>query len=119
MHESLENYLETILLLSERLTNVRSIDIAKEMGYSKPSVSIAVKKMREEGYIAVDERGFITFTEQGLERAKNVLERHHVITEFLGKIGVPEDIAEEDACRVEHVISDTTFQKLKELVAKL
>ncbi len=119
MHESMENYLETILMLSERNQKVRSIDIAKEMGFSKPSVSIAVKKMREEKLIIVDDDGYITFTKQGLAVAKDVFERHKTLTEFFVKIGVPADTAEEDACRIEHDISDATFDKIKELMAKL
>ncbi|MBQ0004555.1 MAG: metal-dependent transcriptional regulator [Clostridiales bacterium] len=113
IQESGEMYLETILVLSERLEAVRSIDIAEEMGYSKPSVSRAVKLLKNDEYIHVDSLGGITLTDKGLEIARNILERHHILTECLVRLGVSEEIAAEDACRVEHYISEETFEALK------
>lgn len=113
IQESGEMYLETILVLSERLEAVRSIDIAEEMGYSKPSVSRAVKLLKNDEYIHVDSLGGITLTDKGLEIARNILERHHILTECLVRLGVSEETAAEDACRVEHYISEETFEALK------
>ncbi len=113
IQESGEMYLETILVLSKKLDTVRSIDVAEEMGYSKPSVSRAVKILKNDNLIEVDSLGAITLTERGLAVANSILERHHVLTECLKKIGVSPETAEEDACRVEHYISDETFAALK------
>ncbi|MGL5439549.1 MAG: metal-dependent transcriptional regulator [Filifactoraceae bacterium] len=113
MKESMENYLEAILMLKEEIGNVRSIDIVNKMGFSKPSISVAVKKMRENNYITVDSDGYIFFTEKGKSVAESVLERHRSITYMLVKLGVPEEIAKQDACRIEHDISEETFQALK------
>ncbi len=113
LHESGEMYLETIHMLSAKLNAVRAIDIVKEMGFSKPSVSRAMTNLREENYIIVDDRGFISLTDTGLEVALKICERHNVLTEYLTAIGVPEDIAAEDACKMEHVISDETFNAIK------
>jgi Mn-dependent DtxR family transcriptional regulator len=110
---SAEDYLETILLLSKKTGAVRSIDIAGETGYSKPSVSVAVKKLREGGLIEVDSDGFITLTETGLDAAKHVYERHSAIYDWLVAGGVSENTAAVDACRMEHVISDETFKVIK------
>lgn len=118
IQESAENYLETILMLSEKRPAVRSIDIAVEMDFTKPSVSVAMKKLRENGYILVDGDGFITLTESGKEIAERTYERHKFISEFLVKIGVDEETASNDACRIEHVISVQSFEKLKEFVKK-
>ncbi len=112
--ESAENYLETILILRERLGEVRSVDIAKEMGFSKPSVSIAMKHFRENGYVTVDGAGHIWLTEAGEEIAERIYERHRVLSRMLIAIGVSEDVARADACRIEHDISDETFQRIKE-----
>jgi len=113
IHESAENYLETILVLSQRNSNVRSIDIVNELNFSKPSVSIAMKHLREDGLIEMDATGFITLTEKGLPIAQMVYERHRTLTEFLKALGVPEEVASEDACRMEHVISGESFTALK------
>lgn len=113
IHESAENYLETILILSKRLGQVRSIDIATELGFSKPSVSVAMKNLRQNGYIIVNDNGHISLTEAGLSIANNVLERHQLLTNMLTALGVPSEIAAEDACRMEHVISEESFNALK------
>lgn len=111
--ESGENYLETILILQERLGEVRSVDIANELGFSKPSVSVAMKQFRENGYILVDANGHILLTELGMSVAKKVYERHEVLSRLLISIGVSHDVALEDACRIEHDISEETFERLK------
>lgn len=116
IQESAENYLETILILSERSTYVRSIDIANELNFTKPSVSVAMKKLRENGYINMDNDGYITLSETGLEIAERMYERHTLLSSFLIRLGVDEKTAVEDACRIEHVISPETFQKLKDHV---
>ena len=113
LHESAEMYLETIYMLTQRKTNVRSVDIAEHMSYSKPSVSRAVGLLKQGGYIAVDTDGFITLTPEGLEVAQKIFERHTVITQLLTRIGISEKTAAEDACKIEHVISDETFQAVK------
>ena len=113
--ESLEDYLETILLLQKRLGQVRSIDIANEMNFSKPSVSVAMKNLREKGYITVAENGYIILTEDGSRRANNVLERHTILSDWLMRIGVSEEVAKQDACRVEHDLSDESFEAIKGL----
>ncbi len=111
--ESKENYLETILVLENRTGAVRSVDIAAEMGFSKPSVSVAMKNLRAEGCIVVDNNGFIKLTDSGREIAERVYERHTVFLNWLTSIGVPEEIACEDACRMEHDISVETFEAIK------
>ena len=111
--ESAENYLETILILQKRNGTVRSIDIASELDYTKPSVSIAMKHLRENGYIEMDASGYITLLDTGLAIAQKMYERHTVITEFLKSIGVSSEIAAEDACRIEHVISEESFDAIK------
>ncbi len=118
IQESAENYLETILVLTESKGKVRAIDIANELGFSKPSVSVAMKQFRENGYIKVDEEGYITLTNQGEKIAKDTYNRHLVLINFLTNIGVSEDTATKDACRIEHVISEETFKKLKEYLKK-
>lgn len=112
MGESAENYLETILILTKKKSAVRSVDIATELGYSKPSVCVAMRNLREHGYIVTDGDGSITLTESGLEIAKNVFNRHETITEWLMGIGVSSDQAAIDACRIEHVISQESFECL-------
>lgn len=119
MYESGENYLETILVLKERLGNVRSIDVVRELNFSKPSVSRAVGLLKEDGYITVDEDGFLELTEKGRDKAESVYERHRILTSFLMKIAnVSEEIAEEDACRMEHIISQETYMGIKEFLKK-
>lgn len=116
IHESEEMYLETILRLHKRNGNVRSIDVASELSYSRPSVSKAVGLLKSKGYITVDGDGAIHLTEEGRDRAEKVYERHRVITELLIKTGVPAEVAEDNACRIEHVISDECFEYLKKRV---
>lgn len=116
--ESTENYLETILILAEREGKVRSIDIAHELSFSKPSVSVAMKALRESDYIAIDKDGYITLTKQGKEIAENVYERHIVIGEALVALGVSEKTAYEDSCLIEHIISDESFLKIKSHLEK-
>ncbi len=114
--ESAENYLETILILKKKNGNVRSIDIANELEVTKPSVSVAMKSFREEGYITVDENGGIDLTEKGMEIANRVYEKHEIIAKALIAIGVSEKAAYEDSCKIEHDISNETFEKLKEFL---
>lgn len=111
--ESVENYLETILILSNRLSAVRSIDIVKELGYTKPSVSVAMKNLRTKGYISMDDDGYITLTTEGDSLAKSIYERHIVLSKALMSIGVNEETAKEDACLIEHIISEESFEKIK------
>ena len=113
IHESAENYLETILMISQRKPQVRSIDIANELGFSKPSVSYAMKQFRENGYIVMAADGTITLTDAGREVAERTYERHTVLTKMLIALGVSEETAREDACRMEHHISDETFEAIK------
>lgn len=113
IHESAENYLETILILRNQKGMVRSIDIANELGFSKPSVSIAMKNLRENGYIEVAHDGFISLLPKGLEIAERMLERHTLLTTWLTTLGVDPEIASEDACRMEHVISMESFEAIK------
>ena len=114
IHESAENYLETILVLKKRLGNVRAIDIAAELGFSKPSVSVAMKNLRKSGCIEVDGNGYICLLEKGREIAERIYERHTLLTELLTALGVSPETAAEDACRMEHVISAESFEALKE-----
>ncbi len=117
--ESLEDYLETILLLQKRLGQVRSIDIANEMNFSKPSVSVAMKNLREKAYITTSDNGFITLTETGKQRAESVLERHTILSDWLISLGVSRQTALEDACRVEHDLSEESFNAIKRAVHPL
>ena len=114
IQESAENYLETILILSHSNPFVRSIDVVNEMGFSKPSVSIAMKKLRENGYISMNDRGFITLEEPGRIIAERIYERHVVLSKLLESLGVDPEVAVEDACRMEHVISQETFDRIKD-----
>ncbi len=118
IQESGEMYLETILLLSKRLSAVRSIDICEEMGYSKPSVSRAVGILKSGGFIEVDANGFITLTDTGYSVAEKILDRHTVLTELLVKFGVDRETAAEDACRMEHSISDKSLEAIRKFVGK-
>ena len=113
IQESAENYLETILILSERLGNVRSIDIVNELDFTKPSVSVAMKNLRENGYILMDKDGYITLTPAGQEIADMIYERHKFLSAWLIRLGVSEEIATQDACRIEHVISRESFEAIK------
>ena len=119
MQESPEDYLEAILVLSRELGNVRSIDVANYLEYSKPSVSVAMKRLRENGFVTLDEHGNLILTGSGLSIALKIYERHLVISQFLISIGVDEAIAKKDACRMEHVISDESFEKIKQLSHKI
>lgn len=116
--ESAENYLETIFMLKKKNGYVRSIDIANELSFTKPSVSVAMKSFREEGYITVDENGGISLTEKGREIAEKMYERHEIIARTLMLLGVDEDTAYEDSCKIEHHISSVTFEKIKEFLLK-
>lgn len=114
LHESAEDYLETILMLKERLGMVRSIDIVNQTGYSKPSVSVAMKKLRESGHITMDKDGYITLTEQGAQVAQRVYQRHRLLTRFFMTLGVCEETASADACKIEHDLSEETFRCILE-----
>lgn len=118
IYSSAEDYLETILILSHRNGMVRSIDIANELSYSKPSVSIAMKNLRENGYIKVDANGYISLEPSGLAIAEKIYERHTLFSAWLTNLGVDPQIAQEDACRIEHVISEQSFAALKKHVTE-
>ena len=111
--ESAENYLETIFMLKKQFGEVRSIDIVNHLNFSKPSISTAMKHLKENNYIEINKSGYITLTKKGLEIASAVCERHYLLTKFLTSIGVSEDVALEDACKIEHYISDESYEKLK------
>ena len=117
--ESGENYLESIYRLSKSIDGVHAIDVVNDLGYSKPSVSIALKKLKENGYIIIDGNSHISLTKVGLEIAEKIYERHLVITSLLIKLGVDKKTAEEDACKIEHDLSAKSFNALKELNNKL
>ena len=112
IHESGEDYLESILKLQQQGKAVRSIDVVTDLGYSKPSVSVGMKRLRESGYITVDEDGVITLTADGRAVAERIISRHRMLTEFFIRLGVSPDVAEKDACKVEHDLSDETFSRL-------
>ena len=116
IQESAENYLETILMLGKEKGNVRSIDIATALSFSKPSVSVAMKNLRENGYILMDKDGYIALTEKGHEIAETIYERHTLLSSFLMYLGVSRETATQDACRIEHVISPESFAALKQHV---
>lgn len=118
-HESEEMYLETILLLRKTKANLRSIDVVEELGYAKSSVSRAVNLLAKKGYIQIDGMGNITLTEKGDRKASNIYERHRVITKLLMHTGADEELAEANACRIEHVISEDMFEILKKYSAEL
>lgn len=113
IHKSAEDYLETILKLRQKQGQVRSIDIVGELHFSKPSVSVAMKKLRESGHVKMDENGLLTLTEEGESIARRILERHEVLTRLLTAVGVDWETAAEEACEIEHCISDSTFEKIK------
>ncbi|MBQ3588811.1 MAG: metal-dependent transcriptional regulator [Oscillospiraceae bacterium] len=113
IHESGEMYLEAILVLKREMPQVRAIDIVNHTGYSKPSVSRALGILKKNDYVVVDEDGYISFTEKGEKHANTIFERHNVLTALLKKIGVSDETSEEDACKMEHVISNETFDAIK------
>ena len=117
-HESSEDYLETILILREQNGNVRSIDIVNKMNYSKPSISIAMKKLKSEGLVEMDLNGYITLTTRGDEIAQRIYSRHRLLEKCLIAIGVDPETAEEEACRIEHVIDDDTYNKINAFYQK-
>ena len=119
LQESGQMYLETIYVLSKTINGVHSIDISEHMGYSKPSVSRAVNLLKSGGYITIDEENHITLTETGLEIAEKIYNRHIVLSKMLVALGVPEDIAAEDACRMEHTISDESFEAIRRHVERI
>lgn len=114
IHESAENYLETILILKQKNGTVRSIDIATELSFTKPSVSVAMKSLRTNGYIEVDSNGLISLTPSGLAIAEKIYERHQIIAQVLMALGVSEDTAFADSCKIEHDISEESFSKIKQ-----
>ena len=117
IHESGEDYLEAILMIKKRSGNVRSIDVARELSFSKPSVSVAMKNLKTSNYITVDENGFINLTEAGQEIADKIYERHTFLTNWLTSLGVAPEVAAEDACKMEHAISSESFSAIKKFVA--
>lgn len=119
IRESAENYLETILIIQERKGSVRSIDIANELNFSKPSVSVAMKNLRENGYISVDDNGFISLTRSGFEIADRMYERHRIISQYFMLLGVDPDTAVKDACRIEHIISIDSFEAIRKQYERL
>ena len=119
IQESAENYLETIYMLRQRKGAVRSIDIVNELSFSKPSVSVAMKNLRENGYVNMDPHGFITLCPKGQEIAERMYERHTLLTQWLTRLGVDEKTAAEDACRIEHVISQESFEKIRAHVREM
>ncbi len=118
LQESGENYLESILILSKEKGTVRSIDVVNALNFSKPSVSIAMRRLRESGHVKMDENGFITLTPKGLAIAEEMYERHETLRKYLIEIGVSPEIAAEDACRMEHVLSQETFDCMKKAIAR-
>ena len=118
IHQSAEDYLEKILMLKNKYGIVRSIDIVNDLGYSKPSISIAMKKLRENGYIEMDSDNYITLTASGMKIASRIYDRHQTLTKLLLRFGVEQSVAEKDACKIEHDISDETFKKIKAFLKK-
>jgi len=119
IHEAAENYLETIFMLRKKNGHCRSIDVATDLGYSKPTVSIAMRNLRESGHVTVDDAGELYLTPTGMEIAQRMYERHEVISSFLIALGVPEEIAYRDACKIEHDISSESFTAIKEYAQSL
>lgn len=113
IRKSSEDYLEAMLVMQERHGYIRSIDIAAELNVTKPSVSYATKRLRENGYITMDKEGLITLTDMGLEIAESMYERHRLLTQFFVRLGIDEKVAREDACKIEHDLSEETFQAIK------
>lgn len=118
INESAENYLETILMLSDKLPVVRSVDIANELGFKKSSISVAMKNLKANDYITITEQGYIYLTKAGKTLAESVYEKHKIITTILTNLGVSEDIAAKDACKIEHVISKESFDAIKKHMAE-
>ena len=118
LHESGENYLETILIIKQRQDTVRSIDIAKEMNFSKASVSRAVNKLKDNDFVTMDDSGFLDLTEKGLNLANLIYERHRFFTDFFIYLGVDKNIAAQDACKIEHVLSLESYQAMKKYLTK-
>ncbi len=118
LHESAEMYLETIYVLTQKSNTVRSIDVAESMGYSKPSVSRAVGILKRDGLLLMAKDGALTLTDEGISTAKKIFERHTLLTDFLKSIGVEEKTASDDACKIEHVISDETIMAIKNFIKK-
>jgi len=118
IHEAAENYLETIYMIRRRAGSCRSVDVASELGYSKPTISVMMKNLRENGYIRIDDGGELILTESGMEIALRMFERHEIISKVLMIMGVSEETARKDACKIEHDISDETFEAIKQLVGK-
>ncbi len=118
LQESAEMYLETIYVLSQKSGSVRSIDVAEHMGYSKPSVSRAVGLLKNDGYLVMAADGYLTLTDKGRSTAKKIFDRHNVLSKFLGQIGVSEETAAKDACKIEHVISDETILAIERFLEK-
>ncbi len=116
--ESVEDYLETILLLGKQMPQVRSVDVANELNYSKPSVSVAMKNLRQKNYVTVSEEGYIQLTEEGRALAETVYERHSLISGWLISLGVDPEVAAEDACRMEHDISAESFAAIKKCISE-
>lgn len=114
--ESAENYLETIMVLKQQHGYVRSIDVANHLGFAKPSVSVAMKSLREEGCVTTDENGYLSLTEKGQDIASRIYERHNIIANVLIRLGVSEQTAYEDSCKIEHDISDESFERIKEFL---
>lgn len=114
IHESGENYLEAIYMLSEKQGSVRSIDVVNHLGFSKPTISVAVHTLERNGFLTISPEGYLMLTESGLEIAERIYERHKVLSSILIKLGVPEKIALEDACKLEHDLSDISFEKIKD-----
>ena len=114
IHESGENYLETIYMLGEKQGSVRSIDVVNHLGFSKPTVSVAVHTLERNGFLIIGQEGHLHLTEAGLEIAERIYERHRVLSSILVHLGVPEAVALEDACKLEHDLSDISFEKIKE-----
>lgn len=118
IHQSAEDYLESILMIKEQKGYVRSIDVANQLGVSKPSVSYATKRLRENGYITFNEDGMISLTEAGSKIATTIYTRHRVLTDMFEALGIPKDIAEEDACKIEHDLSEVTFNAICDYAKK-
>jgi Mn-dependent DtxR family transcriptional regulator len=118
IHESGENYLEAIYMLSKKQGSVRSIDVVNHTGFSKPTISVAVHTLERNGFLTISPEGHLHLTEAGLEIAKRIYERHNVLASILMRLGVPEDIALDDACKLEHDLSDVSFEKIKNYFAQ-
>ncbi len=119
IHESAEDYLEAILKIREKKGMVRSIDIVNELGFSKPSISVAMKRLRENGYITMDGDNYISLTDTGRDIAEKIYTRHKTLTRFLVRLGVDEETAEKDACKIEHDLSDITFEKIADFAGTM